>query len=316
MPNNFIAAVDMGTNSFHLIIAKIKKDGTFKIVDKAREVIRLGSQKGKNLSIISPQEIEIATGVLKQFKKLCSVYETDIRAVATSAVREAENKDEFINYVYKNTSIKVEVIEGHHEAELIYLGAKKALPLSDKRVLCVDIGGGSTEFIFGNKGKPEFAESVKIGAVRLSKMFFPDFILNDKSISDCENYIETQIKSVIKLNLISEIDFSVGCSGTIQSVASMIHFAKYFKMPELLNGLVFSSDELDVIFKEIMKKKTTEERLSIKGLEAKRADIIPTGLIILKKIFDLFNIKRMMVSEYALREGIILEMIAKENDYI
>ncbi len=316
MPDNFIAAVDMGTNSFHLIIAKIKKDGSFKIVDREREVIRLGSHKGKNLSIISSEEIEYATNVLKKFKKLCSIYQTEMRAVATSAVREAGNKNEFISFVLNNAGINVEIIDGQHEAALIYLGAKKALTLDDKKVLCVDIGGGSTEFILGNKGKPDFTESVKIGAVRLSKMFFQDFILTDKSIAECENYIENEIKTNRSIKLKNDIDFAVGSSGTIQAAAAIIHFAKYFKVPESLNGFNFSRDELDIIFKEVTGKKTAEERLSIKGLEAKRADIIPAGLIILKKIFEMFNIKTMKISEFALREGIIMEMIAKENDYI
>lgn len=312
MPNNLIAAVDMGTNSFHLIIAKIKKDGSFKIVDKEREVIRLGSHKGENLSVISPEEIETSTEVLSRFKNLSDFYGAKMRAVATSAVREAENKNEYIDLIYRKTGIKVEVIEGHHEAELIYLGAKKALPISDKKVLCIDIGGGSTEFILGDKGNPVLAESVKIGAVRLSKKFFPDFILNAQSIAGCEKYIEEIIESNGSLKLKPEVDFAVGSSGTVQSAAYMIYFAKYFNEPESLNGFTFSYDEFEMIYNDVMRKQTPAERLKIKGMEAKRADIIPAGLLILKTIFNLFNIQKMTVSEYALREGIILEMIAKD----
>jgi len=95
MPDNFISAVDMGTNSFHLIIAKVKKNGSFRIVDREREVIRLGSHEGQNLSIISPGEIEASVDVLLRFKKLSGIYGADMNAVATSAVREAENKNEF-----------------------------------------------------------------------------------------------------------------------------------------------------------------------------------------------------------------------------
>ncbi len=303
----------MGTNSFHLIIAKVKKNGSFKIVDREREVIRLGSHEGQNLSIISPGEIEASVEVLLRFKKLSGIYGTNMNALATSAVREAENKNEFISLIKERTGIKVKVIEGHHEARLIYLGVKKALPISDKKVLCIDIGGGSTEFILGDNGEPAFAESVKIGAVRLSKKFFPDYVLTPKSVSECEKFIEQEIKSNRRIKLNTEIDFAVGSSGTIQSAASIICSVKYSKPPASLNGFTFSSDELKIIFNDMMRLKTPSERINIKGLEAKRADIIPAGMLVLKKIFDLFGIRKMTVSEFALREGILLEMISKSR---
>ena len=152
--NKCIAAVDMGTNSFHLIIVQVRKNGSFKIIDREREVIRLGSHKGTDLSIISEGEIEKSIDVLSEFDKIAKFYGAELRAIATSAVREAGNKDEFITRVYDATGIAVEAIEGVKEAELIYLGVQKALDVKNKRVFCVDIGGGSTEFLVGDKGKP------------------------------------------------------------------------------------------------------------------------------------------------------------------
>ena len=311
MPGDCLAAVDMGTNSFHLIIVKLKKDGSFKVIDREKEVIRLGSHEGKDLSVISSDEIKDAVKILSRFKKLAQYYNAKMRAVATSAVRESHNQDEFIESVFQSTGIEVEVIKGHHEAELIYRGAKKALPLENKKVLCVDIGGGSTEFVFGNKGKPAFAESIKVGAVRLSKKFFPEYLISESAVNECEKFIEDHLKSNHKLLFNENYDIAVGSSGTIQAAAAMIHFSKNHKSINNLNGFSFSKKELDKLADKIINSTTPEERLKIKGMEPKRADIIPAGLLILKKAFELFNLQEMTISEFALREGIILEMLDK-----
>ena len=309
MQNDCIAAVDMGTNSFHLIIAKIKKNGTFKVIDRERVVIRLGSHKGENLSFISEEEIKQSIEVLSKFKKLSEFYNAPMRAIATSAVRESHNKDEYINKVLESTGIKVEVIEGSKEAKLIFNGAKKALSLHDQIAFCVDIGGGSTEFVLGNNGEPTFAESVKIGAVRLSKKFFPDYILSEAAINQCKNFVNDQITSNINIKLDEKFDIAVGSSGTIEAAAAMISARRDEKVKKNLNGFTFTKSELDKIISEVLNCRTSDERLKIKGMEAKRADIIPAGLIILDRIFNLFKLKKMTISDYALREGIIFESI-------
>ncbi len=309
MPNNCIAAVDMGTNSFHLIIARVKKDGTFKVIDREREIIRLGSHKGKGLSYITDEETELAIKTLKGFKELAEFYEAEFRAVATSAVRESNNREEFVNAIKKATGIKIEVIKGREEANLIFKGTMKALDLYDKSALCIDIGGGSTEIILGNNGEPEFAESVKIGAVRLSKMFFPDYVITDSAVKNCQDYITQALSSKFKSDKKYKFEIAVGSSGTIEAAAAMISYLRDEKPPKSLNGFSFKQAELKEITNIVMMKRTPEERLSVKGMEAKRADIIPAGLLILNSIFELFKIREMTISGFALREGIILEMI-------
>ena len=309
----YFAAIDIGTNSFHLIIVKEKDDGSFEIVDREREVMRLGSNSNKDFRFISPDEIEKAIDILSGFKKLSNKYKAKIRAVATSAVREAKNKNEFISEVLNETGIVVDTIDGKHEAKLIFLGAKKALNLSKKKVLCVDIGGGSTEIILGKNGEPVFAESIKIGAVRMSKKFFPDYILSNSVINDCEKYIEHQIISNKNILFNSTFDIAVGTSGTIQSAASIIRSRLGKNRDRSLNGFIFNANQLRVITHEVLSAKSIHDRQKIKNMDKKRADILPAGLIILNKIIELFNLKNITVSEYALREGIILEMIEDEK---
>ena len=309
-----IAAIDMGTNSFHLIIVKINKKGNLKLLDKEREFLRLGSESGSELNFISENETEKAISVLRKFSTLANFHKAEIHAVSTSAVREAKNKNDFIQKVLEQTGIIVETIEGTKEAKLIFLGMKNALPIENKSVLGIDIGGGSTEFIYGINGQISFAESVKIGAVRLSKKFFPNYLVTDSAVKDCEEFVEEQIKSNKKINLNIDIDFAVGSSGTIDTICLIKQTQKIGKAKGRLNGYEFDVNEFTEIYKQIMSLKTSNQRLSITGLEAKRADIIPAGLIILKKFFNLFKVKKMIFSEYALREGVIFDIIDKSNN--
>ena len=226
LDKKYIAAVDMGTNSFHLIIAEIMENGTFKVVDREREVIRLGSHKGEDLSLISEDEAELSIKILAGFKKLAQSYGAELRAIATSAVRESTNKTDYTNLVRDKIGVNVEIIEGKKEAGLIFLGAKKALGLHDKNSLCIDIGGGSTELVFAERGELKFAESIKIGAVRLSKKYFPDYIISDELISECREYIDSLIKASKNIDFKCKYDIAVGSSGTIQSVAKMVEYFK------------------------------------------------------------------------------------------
>jgi len=307
------AAVDIGTNSFHLIIVKAEEDSSLTIIDREKEVIRLGSQKGSELNHISDEEIEKGINTLKRFKNLADFYDAKIHAVATSAVREAENRQEFLNSVLNKTGIDIEVINGRKEVEYIYKGIRKVLPFKNKKFLCLDIGGGSTEFILGQNDEIIFGESIKIGAVRLSKKFFPDFILNDEAIEKCKQYIEHQIRSNENINFNAPFDYAVGASGTILAVAGMIKYKKSGIKNKSLNEFVFTKEELEKLTNEILAKKTPEQRVNIEGMEYKRADIIPAGLLILQKSFELFNIKEMIISEYALREGVVLSLVEKSK---
>jgi exopolyphosphatase/guanosine-5'-triphosphate,3'-diphosphate pyrophosphatase len=308
-----IAAIDIGTNSFHLIIVEINEDGELKLLDRQREFLRLGSESGEDLSFITENEKGKAIAVLKNFSTLAQYHKASIRAVSTSAVREGKNKNEFIKEVFEKTGVIVETIEGTEEANLIYLGMKNALPINDKSILGIDIGGGSTEFIYGVNGSTVFAESVKIGAVRLSKKFFPDFVITDSSINNCSNYVEHQIKLNNNIQTNLNVDLAVGSSGTVDTICLIKQFQNKADIKPRLNGYTFNKSEFDEIYSFVMSLKHPAERMNVPGIEAKRADIIPAGFIILKKIFELFNIKEMVFSEYALREGVVFDLINKNH---
>ncbi len=309
MPNRHIAAIDLGTNSFHLIIAYIKENGSLQIIDRRREVIRIASSKAGGFGFITDEEINKSIQILKGFKLLADEYKAEIRAAATSAVREASNGKDFIKKIFNETTINAEIISGKREAELIFLGAAKALNLKDKNALVIDTGGGSTEIIVGNVDKIIFAESLKLGSVRLSRKFFPDFTLSPENITLCTNYIKDELAKLSNKALLLNYDTVIGASGTILSAAATIHFMKHKFFPEKINGIQFTFEELKELSGIVLSKPTIEKRLLISGIEEKRADILPAGLLILNELFIFFNIKTLIVSEYGLREGLILETL-------
>ena len=311
-----IAAIDIGTNSFHLIVVQIKEDGNFEIIDREKEVIRLSEGSSGDIKILKHDAYIRAINSLKRFKGIADSHRATIRAVATSAVREAHNKNEFIKEVFDKTGIEIEVISGYEEARLIYLGVLKAVPIFNKKSLVFDIGGGSTEFIIGKKGLSLYTMSTKIGAVRLTQKFFPDFIINDSRIKDCRKWVEGELYQVAESVKNEGFQICVGSSGTIMSAGFMINAMrnKSTNGNGLLNNFEFTKYELEKITLEVLSRKTVEKRKKIPGLDEKRADIIPAGIIILSTIFELFGIERMTISGYALREGTIIDTLQKKHE--
>lgn len=307
LSNPVIAAIDIGTNSFHLLVAQIDKKNKLNVFYKVKQIMRLTSELGHKAKIISKQEFNDSIKILKKYNKIADKYNSPVFAKATSAVREAKNRKEYIKKVKDETGIKIHAITGEKEAELIYKGMQTAIPISKEKILCIDIGGGSTEILYGKNGKTMFAESVKVGAVKMMGKFFHDYHLNKKAIIKCRNYVEKKIKLKRDIDFNVNYKLVVGASGTIHATASMIHYSKHKKVLKKANEYKFSKKEFDKIFDKVLNKKTSVERLGIKGLEAKRADIIPAGLIILNVIFELFKIKEIILSENALRSGIVFE---------
>ncbi len=314
MKERNLAAIDLGTNSFHLIIVKVKPDGTFESLGKDKESVRLGSGTGVN-EVITPEAIERGLNCLKRFKGLAEIQNAPIRAVATSALREAKNRDLFLQRAEEEIGIHIEIISGFEEARLIYFGILQGLPLFDKRILMVDIGGGSTEILLGYKGEIEMAHSLKIGAIRLTDKFFHGDPDDPAEIKQCQLYVEGMLSPFKRQIQKFQPEVVVGSSGTVQSIASMIIASKSETFPRSLNSFTFSASELFKIREQLNKADTLKKRTKLPGLDSRRADIIVAGSIILEQVFKVFQLSNMTVSEYALREGIIYDTIKKWEEY-
>jgi exopolyphosphatase / guanosine-5'-triphosphate,3'-diphosphate pyrophosphatase len=304
------AAIDLGTNSFHLIIVRVKSDGSYESLTKEKESVRLGSGAGTN-DIITPSAFDRGLECLRRFKALAEVHNAEIRAVATSALREAKNRDAFLELVENQLGIHIEIISGFEEARLIYFGILQGLPVYDKKILLVDIGGGSTEFLVGQRGEILFAQSLKIGAVRLTDKFFMGDPVESSDIEQCKIYCEGTIGPMKREIARLQPELVIGSSGTIQSVASMIVAEEKENINHSLNNYSFSKESFLKIRGILDQADTLKKRTKIPGLDTRRADIIVAGSIILEEVFQMFGIKKMTVSDYALREGIIFDTITK-----
>ncbi len=305
-----IAAIDLGTNSFHMAIASINSNGVIKILSREKEMVRLGSS-GKDMKYLQEEAIDRGIETLYRFSKIAESENAMIRACATSALREAINRDAFIRRVRNDLDINVEIISGAEEGRLIYLGVIHALPLNGKKTLVIDIGGGSTETIIGLDGKTDYIHSEKIGAIRLTKLFCDSGIFTKELINEIKEYIRGEWAVV--LDSINSIGFDkvVGTSGTILTLANMVLASKQQTIPEQLNGLRIESNDILNVIKNLIKKKNVREIARMPGTDPKRADILLAGSLILETAIKVLNIKEILISPYALREGIVYDTFEK-----
>lgn len=312
--NNVIAAIDIGTNSFHLVIAKINAKKRFTVLTRDKEVVRLGSSSN-DMKFISSESMERGIETLKRFKLICESYNAEIIAVATSATREALNKDEFLAKVYAETGIEINIVSGYEEARLIYLGVLQSLDIFNKKILLVDIGGGSTEFLIGENGDVKSASSLKIGAVRLTHKYSLAEKIDKPDLRDSKQFVKGAINQVVRTLENEKYDLAIGSSGTINNIGSIIS-AKDNPESDIdvnLNGFVIKKKALISAVNEIYDCETRSERLAIPGLDPKRADIITAGAVILEQIFSELKLEKMTLSGYALREGIIMNYIQQKS---
>jgi exopolyphosphatase/guanosine-5'-triphosphate,3'-diphosphate pyrophosphatase len=306
---DLLAAVDIGTNSIHLVVARVRAGDRFDVVEQLKEMVRLGSGGG-DMKRLSQSAIERGVGALRRVKQIADSADATIRAVATSAVREAENADEFLARC-REAGVEVEIISGAEEARLIHLGVLQALPVFDRRLLLCDIGGGSTELLLGRGTEVLSSRSFKLGAVRLTDRFFAGERLHPAAVSSCRAYVRSTVSPFRHEIETHGFDTGVGSSGTIDAVAQMVHAAT--GEPPLLtyNGFEFTRDDLGLVTKRLIDTRSVAERAKIPGLDAKRADIMLAGALILEGVMESLGIEHMTLSGFALREGVLLDTMQR-----
>ncbi len=305
------AAIDIGTNSMHLVVARTHADGGFDVLTTEKEMVRLGSGGGE-MKQLAPDAIERGISALERMKQVASSFgAVDLVAVATSAVREATNKDVFLDRAREEVGVEVEVISGFEEARLIHLGVLQALPVFDKRILLVDIGGGSTEFLIGQGSDVTEARSMKLGAIRLTERFFADRTTPAEAVEECRHYVRAALAPVSYELGGHQPQLCIGSSGTISTIASMAAQARGESLRHL-NGASFSAAELEAVV-DLVVLTPPDERKRLGGLDAKRADIIAAGSLLLSEIFRAFEIDSMTISDFALREGALLDRLGSSG---
>ncbi len=308
-----IGIIDIGTNTFNLLVASINESGMVKFIHSTKLSVRLGEGCYNN-NILKDAAIERGLLAIKSHIRTAKDFNaTHMIAFGTSAVRNAENKSKFINLVKDNFNLDINVIDGNKEAELIYEGVKSGLDLGKNLSLIIDIGGGSTEFIISNQEKIYWKQSIEIGAARLLEKFKPsDPIKNEEKIK-IENYLEKELNELFKNLENYSIDTLIGSSGSFDTFAEMI--AHKFYNPNILNGKFeynFNMEDYRITHDQLVKS-TLEERLNTKGLIEMRADMIVIASILVNLVINKLGIKNMRLSTFSLKEGVIAEIKNGKN---
>ncbi len=302
-----IAALDLGTNSFHLVVARHQGAQRFEVISREKEMIRLG-HGATDMKYLSSDAIERAVASIARMAKIAESHRAQhLRTVATSATREATNADQFLHLVRDRTGVEIEVISGIEEARLIYLGILQAVPVFAQRCLLIDIGGGSTELLIGERGEMLAARSFKLGAVRLTDRFFPGGYITAGSVQECRDYIRSIL--VHFDNEVAEWGYEcvVASSGTAETLARMIHAQRGGTRLLTYNKMEFTAPEVVTITDAICAAEDSDSRGRLSGLDSSRADIAVAGALILEQIIERYEIPMLTFSEAALREGVLVE---------
>jgi len=302
-----LAAVDIGTNSVHMVVARVGEDGRMEVLAREKDMVRLGRSAG-DMKELAPDAIDRGVAALQRCRRIADGYGAEMAAVATSAVREADNRREFLDRAFDEAGVSVEVISGFEEARLIHLGVLQSLPIYDDRVLLCDIGGGSTEVLLGQRGDVLASRSFRLGAIRLTERFLAGPTVKARHVERCRHHAETVLAPFGAEVRAAGHDVVVGASGTIETVVAMALAARgEGDGLRTLNGQRIGADEVTAVVERLASAPTPEERAKLPGMEPKRSDILLGGAVILEQFVRTFGVEELVFSDYALREGVLLD---------
>ncbi len=307
-----IAIIDLGTNTFNLLIAEVKKDNTYTILSETKYPAKLG-KGGINNKTITPEAFERGFTALETHLKTISQFNVDqITCFATSAIRSASNGKTFVSQVKEKYNLDINVIQGDKEAELIYDGVKQVVPIGKENVLIMDIGGGSTEFIIANKDEVVWKHSFNIGAARMLDLIQPSEPIKIEETQKLEDYITDELQLLFAEIKNHKIARLVGSSGSFDTIAAMIAVEEH---PHLdLTKTTSYKIEMD-LFEKLHQKyltSTIDERLNMKKMESHRAEMIVLASAFIKFTIEKLNIKEVFQCNYALKEGAIYQILNKK----
>lgn len=298
------AALDLGSNSFHLLVVRDLPDG-IQVIDRHREMVRLGRNLGAQ-NLIAKESMSRALSTLERIsQRIRDLPHHNVRVVGTNALRKAKNSTEFIGKANDVIGHEIEIISGFEEARLIYLGVAHSLEDNADRRLVVDIGGGSTELTLGSHFVPEIMESLHMGCVSLTEQWFADGRLNPKSFTNALNHARRELEVIERIFDVTKWDSAIGSSGTIMATQDAIRV--------LTGKHEITADGLEALIDHIFRHKTAQS-IDLQCLSDARKEVIAGGLAILKAVLMSLNIKRMQVSDGALREGVIHDLLGRVHD--
>jgi exopolyphosphatase/guanosine-5'-triphosphate,3'-diphosphate pyrophosphatase len=310
-----IAAIDIGTNSVHMIIVRVRPDLSFEVVDREKVMVRLGAG-GLDGKALTTDAMNAALQALSKFKRLAESHRVDeILAAATSATREARNGGEFLARIERETGIRPRVITGTEEARLIHQAAVYGVDVGSARAVVIDVGGGSTEITLGNATAIQAARSFKIGVIRLTERFVQSDPLSGRDERRLSKHILSEIGRHCDQITTIGFDRVIGTSGTILSLGAVAVTAARGAPPAELRNLRISAKQIRRLRKDIVAL-GPEQRLTVPGLDPRRADLVVAGAVLLDTILRRLGAEELTLCDLALREGLVLDYIRRNRRQI
>lgn len=303
MPQELVCAVDLGSNSFRLLVGRVQGDQIYPL-DGLKEPVRLAAGLGAD-KILDADARERGVIALRRFNERLRGFRAEsVRAVATNTLRVARNAPEFLMQAEDALGFPIEVIGGREEARLIYVGVAHTLPDPSRQQLVVDIGGGSTEFIIGRNFEPLQLESLYMGCVSYSMRYFPEGVIGRAGMKEAELAARQQIEAISHAYRNTGWDLAVGSSGSAKALCDVLE----------LNGLATRNgicrDGLEKL-RQIMLKAGHIDKLRLEGLKPDRLPVFAGGFAIMQALFKEFDLERMEFSDGALRLGVLYDLLGR-----
>lgn len=298
--NRPIAAIDIGSNSIHLTLARVV-DGRIDTFLCLKDPARLAAHLDRE-GALSTESINKAVATLGRFRDLADVHGAEIRAAATATLRAARNRDEFFQRALSEARVRVELITGNTEARLAYLGVRHGLPRLDGRtVLTVDVGGGSTDLARGSGPMPDVTASAPVGSLAVTHRYLSDPVTRPK-IRRARQMVEGALAEPLKALRAAGFTEAIATSGSIQRLARLVH-------PDArsLHGTTITARDIDQISHNLAQTRSAAERRRIPGMDPERADSLLGGALVFQVLGRLLGIESWLVSVTALRTGVILD---------
>ena len=310
-----IAAIDIGTNSIHMIVVQIRPDLSFEVIDREKEMVRLGAG-GLDGRALTPEAMHAALQVLSKFRRLAESHRVDqVIAVATSATREAENGGEFLQAITRQTGIRPRVISGTEEARLIHLAAVYGVGATADAAVVIDIGGGSVEVTRGAGPVIEVGRSFKLGVIRLTERFVKSDPLERRDERKLVRHIEEEVGKYLNQIVRAGFDRVIGTSGTILSLGAVASAADGRPIGAPLRNRRIPAKQIRRTRKQLLAL-DLEERMRVPGLEPRRADLAVAGAVLLDELLRRLDAAEITLCDLSLREGLVLDYIARHRKEI
>lgn len=300
-----IAVIDLGTNTCNLLIAE-HQGKNYQILYQGKEVVKLG-KNGIDKNQLTEDGLERAILAIRKHQERISQFSvSEIVIIATSAIRDATNKDWFQQQIKSNTGLDLQIISGEKEAQLIFDGVKLAFGKIDDQTLILDIGGGSNEFILTRNNEPIWKQSFPLGMARIIEQIPPSDPITPEEIAKINEWFSSRLEPLWEQMNNVQIPLLIGCSGAFDTLADLIDQTNPGTKTRIKQKIEI--DDFNRIY-EILIKSTTAERKEMKGMESIRIEMIVPSVLFIKLVISRLKIRKVYQTDFALREGILYERI-------